>query len=262
MLISSVGEPQGSYKTIGGIESYVVGDEANANKRVLWFFTDIFGHKFLNSQVLADQFAELGDFYVVIPDLFSGDAIDEAVLASKSTEDRRASFMEWAVNHTTEHVENIIEPLITAYQEIFGRPQFSAAVGYCFGAKYALRLQGFSRIVQNNKDITINSVALFHPSFLDIDEFKAIKPRSNLLLAASDDDSAYTYEFRVLTEKTLKTLGEDKEVQLKYKTILLHGVGHGFAVRGDISNPWIKQAKEGAFRDALEWFKSTEQIHE
>ncbi|TFY54020.1 hypothetical protein EVG20_g9875 [Dentipellis fragilis] len=31
------------------------------------------------------------------------------------------------------------------------------------------------------------------------------------------------------------------------------GVVHGFSVRGDLSNPQVKAAKEGAFKDGVEW---------
>ena len=32
------------------------------------------------------------------------------------------------------------------------------------------------------------------------------------------------------------------------------GATHGFAVRGDLSDPRVKAAKEGAFKNTVEWF--------
>lgn len=41
---------------------------------------------------------------------------------------------------------------------------------------------------------------------------------------------------------------------IPYQMTLYSGVEHGFAVRGDISKPDIKFAKEAAFLQAVQWF--------
>lgn len=40
-----------------------------------------------------------------------------------------------------------------------------------------------------------------------------------------------------------------------YKREHFEGCSHGFAVRGDISDPKVKAGKEGAFKATVEWFK-------
>ncbi len=40
-----------------------------------------------------------------------------------------------------------------------------------------------------------------------------------------------------------------------YERLYFEGCKHGFAVRGDISNPKIKAAKEGAFDASVKWLK-------
>ena len=39
-----------------------------------------------------------------------------------------------------------------------------------------------------------------------------------------------------------------------FKHVYYDGCGHGFAIRGDLSNPVHKSAKESAFKDSVEWF--------
>ncbi len=39
-----------------------------------------------------------------------------------------------------------------------------------------------------------------------------------------------------------------------YKREYFDGCSHGFAVRGDLSDPKVKAGKEGAFVSAVEWF--------
>ncbi len=40
-----------------------------------------------------------------------------------------------------------------------------------------------------------------------------------------------------------------------YARLYFEGCTHGFAVRGDISNPKIKAAKEEAFNASVQWLK-------
>lgn len=40
-----------------------------------------------------------------------------------------------------------------------------------------------------------------------------------------------------------------------YKRNFYDGCEHGFAVRGDLSNPKIKAGKEGAFDETVKWFQ-------
>jgi hypothetical protein len=40
-----------------------------------------------------------------------------------------------------------------------------------------------------------------------------------------------------------------------YKRNFYDGWEHGFAVRGNLSNPKIKAGKEGAFEESVKWFK-------
>lgn len=41
-----------------------------------------------------------------------------------------------------------------------------------------------------------------------------------------------------------------------YKREYFEGCHHGFAVRGDLSDPVAKAAKEGSFKATVEWFIS------
>ena len=63
------GTPLGKEVKVGGIDAYVVGPEDS--KRIIVIGVDIFGWKFVNTRLLADEYASKG-FRVVIPDLFSG----------------------------------------------------------------------------------------------------------------------------------------------------------------------------------------------
>ena len=53
--------------------------------------------------------------------------------------------------------------------------------------------------------------------------------------------------------KADKILGDGKFTP-RYKREYFDGCTHGFAVRGDMSDPMTKAGKEGAFKSAVEWF--------
>jgi dienelactone hydrolase len=71
--------------------------------------TDILGHKFLNNQLIADQYAANG-YFTYVPDLFNGDAIPL---------NRPAGFeiTEWRKSHTPAHVNPIVEASIKELRE-------------------------------------------------------------------------------------------------------------------------------------------------
>lgn len=68
------GTPKGTEIKVAGFNAYATGDE-NSN-RVIMIGVDIFGWKFVNTRLLADEYASHG-FRVIMADLFNG-AFDSA----------------------------------------------------------------------------------------------------------------------------------------------------------------------------------------
>ena len=92
-----------------------------------------------------------------------------------------------------------------------------------------------------------------HPSFVSPEELHSIqKPLS---IAAAENDEIFPAEKRHETEEILKVVGNG-EYKVPYEICLYGLVGHGFAVRGDVSDTRIKRAKEGAFIQAVGWLRT------
>ena len=68
------GTPTGEMKLVGDVETYFTYPKDKSTKRAILLITDVIGHRFNNVQLIADQFAANG-YFVVMPDLFYGDAI-------------------------------------------------------------------------------------------------------------------------------------------------------------------------------------------
>lgn len=187
------------------------------------------GHKFVNAQLIADQFAANG-YLVAMPDLFEGDPIPL---------DRPESFniQEWLKGHGTERVDPIIKATIAELKKTYN-VQKIGGVGYCFGGKYV------ARFMAEGQGIDVGYTA--HPSFMSAEELKGIK--GPLSIAAAETDHIFPAEKRRESEDILKEMGAT------YQMTLFSGVEHGFAVRADIKQKHIKFAKEAAFEQAVTWF--------
>jgi dienelactone hydrolase len=114
----------------------------------------VIGHKFLNAQLLADQYAANG-YFVVMPDLFHGDPV-------KLNPPEGFQVMEWLQGHLTDVVDPVVDSCIKEMKGKLGVKSMGA-VGYCFGAKYVARFL-------NKGQIDAGFVA--HPSFVDDDEIE------------------------------------------------------------------------------------------
>lgn len=63
--------PIGTETTIHGLKTYVTRPEGEP-KGLIVIITDAFGWDFVNSRVLADNYAKKGGFLVYIPDFMNG----------------------------------------------------------------------------------------------------------------------------------------------------------------------------------------------
>lgn len=118
--------------------------------------TDVIGHRFINVQLIADQFAANG-YFVVIPDLFHG---DPAPLNRPPDFD----FTKWRQGHGLENITPIVEVVLKEIKRAGAKK--IGGVGYCFGAKYVVRHL-------KPGDLDVGFVA--HPSFVEADEVKAMQ---------------------------------------------------------------------------------------
>lgn len=222
------GKAEGIYKVIGGLDSYITG-ERFGNQRIIVIMTDIFGYKLNNVLLIADQLANSAKIQVVIPDILDGDWV-----VDKESYDRTT----WFGSHGPEITGPRIRTYLTNLRSEKS-PKDLFGIGFCFGAKF---------VVEHLADgglLTAGAVA--HPSLLTPEDIEKItKP---ILISTGDRDSSFHADLR---QETLKILSEKKD--LRYQFDLFQGANHGYAVRGDISIPLVKYAKEKTLVDQVYWF--------
>lgn len=224
------GTPAGKLIDIDGVETYVTGDESLASTKTIFFLSDVLGHKFENGQLLADEYAKAG-YFVVSPDVFKK---DPAPLNPHKGFDL---FKDWLPKHgpadMDERVKSIFKAVKAKYQ-----PKVIYGIGFCYTAKFILHLLAVPEF---------QAAAIYHPSAVTAEEFKAIK--APLYVGTSETDEIFPAPLRRHAEDGLL------EAKVPYRVTLNYGTDHGFAIRGDLSNPWVTFAREQAFSDTLNWFK-------
>ncbi|THH00640.1 hypothetical protein EW026_g1923 [Hermanssonia centrifuga] len=229
-IISGVrheGEPEGKIERIAGVECYVASPTGDYPKdKVVLFLTDVFGIPLINNRLLADDFARNG-FKTVMPDLFNG---DPRVLDPPPTFDREA----WMAKHRDpESWISALDSVVASLKES-GVTRIGTT-GYCFGAPPAFHLA-----LNGESDVTV----LAHPSRLvcpeDFEKYKA-ESKAPLLINSCEEDRMFPPEQQTIVDGIM---GEGKFAP-GYQRTYWDGCTHGFAVRGDLSDPKVKAGKEG-----------------
>jgi dienelactone hydrolase len=229
--VKHFGEPSGETITIAGIQTYISKPPVKGShqEKVILYLADVFGPFYPNAQLLQDYYASHG-FLVLGIDYFFGDPVhlhlDEAgfdfsAWVAKSKQRAKGAFPKW----------------LKEVREIYGTDTKYSAVGYCFGAPFALELAATDDIV---------AAACGHPASLTEDHFRNItKP---LLLSCAETDPYFPKESRRRAEDILE------EVKATYHVQIFSGVLHGFATRGDPQVESSRWAKEKSAQGIIQWF--------
>ncbi|KAF2098971.1 esterase/lipase [Rhizodiscina lignyota] len=221
-----------------GIEAYVKHPEDGSTEHAILLLTDIIGHRSINSQLIADQFAANG-YFIVMPDLFFGDSVPLNKVGELDIPKWFAGgYNAKGTNHGPSTVDPIVELCLSTMRTEYKCQKIGAA-GYCFGAKYVLR-----HLRSDGKAIDVGHAA--HPSHVERDDLQDIT--GPFSIAAAETDPVFPPENRHETEDILKSIG------VPYQINLYGGVTHGFAVRGDLKDRVQLYAKENAFLQAVQWF--------
>ncbi|KAH8816644.1 hypothetical protein F5884DRAFT_662720 [Xylogone sp. PMI_703] len=214
------GEPRGTFATIADVETYITTppkDKENGN--IIFYFPDVYGI-FTNGQLIVDGFADAG-YLVLALDYFRGDPVWKHRKDRLDNSDPTFDYEEWKRKHTA--FANVAVPKwVKAVTEQYGKPTTKyACVGYCFGAPYVCdQLAG---------DV-VTAGAFAHPAFLKEHHFFNLK--SPLFLSCSEIDHTFDTASR---RRAIDILQSEKKT---YQVQLFSGVEHGFALRGNMDDPY------------------------
>ncbi|KAI0263058.1 alpha/beta-hydrolase [Gloeopeniophorella convolvens] len=234
------GEAQGKHEVIGGYNTYVATPAGDYPKdKAILYLLDAFGLDLINNPLQIDSFA-LNGFKVYAPDIFEGDPAPADMLVARDPTkfDKEA----WLARHPPSHALSLVRKVMEALKEQ-GVTRF-AAVGFCFGGRLTFDLAFTNEIV-------VSAVA--HPSLLQADDLEKYfaESRAPLLINSCEVDWQFPKEKQ---DKADEIFGDGKFAP-GYQHAYWEGCTHGFAVRGDLSDPKVKAGKEGSFKNTVEWFR-------
>ncbi|TFK23903.1 alpha/beta-hydrolase [Coprinopsis marcescibilis] len=220
------GQTKGRNMTIAGVPTYVL---VNVTK-VIMYFPDIFGPFYINNELLQDHFASQG-FHVLSPDYFFGDPVQN--------HDGEPGFnqTEW-LDKSVQQANDSVPGWIRAVRELYGPNAKYSAVGYCFGAPYAMNVGATDDVV---------ATAFAHPGLLTEDHFyRLTKP---LLMSC-----AVETDFTFSTEALRRSHDILTETNATYHLQVFSGTIHGFTTRSDPNVPNSVWAKEQSAKSVVNWF--------
>ncbi|KAF9481285.1 alpha/beta-hydrolase [Pholiota conissans] len=226
------GEPVGRVETIAGIETYVSDPPSNGAagpKKVIMFFSDVFGPFYTNAQLLQDYFASCG-YHVVGLDYMFGDYFTKY-------EGRPVSEIIPWVDEKLRVAREETPKWIDEIRKIYGEDAKYCSIGYCFGGPFTIELAATDKVV---------AAGFVCPIYITEEHFRNIK--KPFLLSCSEHDVTFPTPQRHKAEEILA------EIKATYHVQVFSGVEHGFAARGDITIENIRWTKEQSAKTIITWF--------
>ncbi|KAF3402485.1 hypothetical protein DPV78_004272 [Talaromyces pinophilus] len=229
------GQPTGNIIQIGGVDTYVATPHPKvANGNVLLFFPDAFGLH-INSNLMMDAYAACG-YLTLGVDYFLGDAVTK--YTTSPLNDPKFDMAAWSAKHLqpSEEVARDWVKNVKANYGNDGKAKFGC-VGYCWGARIVLQ--------QLSDDGICLAGAIAHPSF--INESHVQKSKAPVAFSVPATDKLFP------TESRTRVIEICTEKQQRFNMQIFSHVGHGFASRTRLTDPYELWAKEQHFKGFIEW---------
>ncbi|CEL06045.1 hypothetical protein ASPCAL07156 [Aspergillus calidoustus] len=230
------GEPAGGVVQIGGVDTYVATPDVGvSNGHVLLFFPDAFGLH-INNFLTMDAFAACG-YLTLGVDYFAGDPIWKH--SQNPLDDPDFDFQGWKNKHMAS-TDSIAAKWVKDVESRYGRDgqvKFVAA-GHCWGARFVC--------TQLSTDGICKAGAIAHPSFMNESHVRNID--APILFSVANVDGLFMAEQR---SRAVEILTQGKK---QFNMQVFSDVGHGFASRAFLSDPYEKWAKEASFKSFVDWF--------
>lgn len=264
------GLPTGKEELIHGLNTYVTGNTTNPRATIV-LYSDVFGLALPNNKLLADAYANNGEFLVYLPDFFEGDplglAIADVLIPTDAKNQSNLSFytgllanvptfIAWATRHKDPKTTKACFDFMGKLRRATPLNHKIGMVGTCWGGQYALRAaRAQNKIEVGGAQVpVVDAVVALHPSNLvlprDVEEM--IVPTS---IGWGLKDTAVSFAQKGKIEEIQKKEKEEgKKIVEAVHQVYTPG-RHGFAVRGNPDDPEERKILEDSLAQVVDFFK-------
>ncbi|KAI1628092.1 Alpha/Beta hydrolase protein [Exophiala viscosa] len=255
------GTPKGKETTLGDNKAYVTGSNKDAAVLIVH---DVWGWTLNNARILADHYAEEADVTVYLPDFFGGEVVDLDALGPPKEGAKPFDLGAFIGRNSKDIRKPEIFAAATKLKKELGYKKVGA-IGFCYGgwAVFQLAAKGklsqwslrtmyqvtalLTDLVSDKGNDLVDCISTAHPSLLEKPEIDAVNKPFQLIIPETDPQ--FTKELADHYFQVLPSLKLDSDYRY------FPGLVHGFATRGDTSDPVQKEGLERAKDAAVSWFK-------
>ncbi|PTB45699.1 hypothetical protein M441DRAFT_159785 [Trichoderma asperellum CBS 433.97] len=257
------GQPRGQVTKAYGLDTYVVNPaDGRPAKGIVVLLPDAFGWEFVNVRLLADSYADKGDFKVYAPDFMKGHPAPLYMMESMKivssdvgifTKIRHGFrvlcailpflFINWP-SKAWPRVKGFFEQL----RKEEGASLSVGAAGFCWGGKQVLLL-GRGDKIDGRPLIDVGFTG--HPSLLSLPA-----DINNLTLPVSFAIGDHDSYLSVAQAENIKAIVEAKPELARGEVTVYPDCGHGFCVRADHKFPDAVKQADDATDQCIAWFNT------
>lgn len=219
--------------SVNPLQVYVAQPSTGKPEAAVILFPDVYGWDYNNTRIWADRLAKAG-FLAVLPDWFRGDKFPGM-----------SGLGEWIKRQPQERVLADFKELSADIRRGWPSVKKIGAQGFCWGGLY-------TAILSAGKESKVDAAVAFHASLLTPADIDAIK--GPILFLQSDpkvdtqiNSTFYSYIQKSFAAKQAKGL----KASIKY----FPQMPHGYALRGNMSDPAQRTAATAAFQEGLQFLK-------
>ncbi|KAH7024366.1 dienelactone hydrolase [Microdochium trichocladiopsis] len=264
------GLPKGTIEKLHGLDTYVIGNRESP-RGIIVMYTDIFGLSLPNNRLIADSYAQSGEWLVYVPDFFEGDHAplkfaDVAIPVDAAKQSKLSFFtgllmtapsgISWLMRHKDGPTDKTcMDFLESLRRETLPTGKKIGMVGMCWGGRYSSRatLEKYMISVDDKRVPLVDAGVALHPSnmVLPDDAQNMVVPFS---YGWGEKDTNTKIE---LCGKVKELQAEEAKAGRKVPEVehKIYTPGrHGFAVRGNPDDPAEKKCLEDSVQQVLTWF--------
>ncbi|CAO2654755.1 Nn.00g114880.m01.CDS01 [Neocucurbitaria sp. VM-36] len=263
------GQPKGNEELVHGLNTYVIGNRTNP-RGIIVVYSDIFGLGLPNNKLIADAYAQSGEWLVYLPDFFKGDAVGlkvaDALLPVDATKQSTfakysgilasmPTFLMWMTRHKTGSTNQICMDFLGSLRRATPASQKIGIVGMCWGGKYAVRAGLESNMIDIDgvKKPLVDAAVALHPSHLVVpDDVENLVVPVSIGWGVEDIAVSFKQKGEVEAVHANAQKSEEKVPEMEHK---VYKPGrHGFSVRGNPDDPQERKCLEDSEAQVLTWF--------